>query len=439
MASTPHARRQAELYNGVSRRIDCAWVQGSLNGVLRKGLHCGEIHDRSKRLSTPPSRPTVPVRRRLRQPAILCTLREPQQSSSSDTTRERIRREPKDLDENSKAASEVSAANPSPSSVVSADTEDGQWPSTGTALFLLNTVAIIWGSQHAVIKLALDGSESALSPSGLSFLRFAVAAAASLPFTVPKLGTNALKSALGPGLELGFWMFAGYAAQAVGLLSTTASRSGFLVYLNVKFVPVLAAILYGRKISVPVWASAAMALVGTALLGYDGNVPPNVGDAWSIAAAAASAMFILRLESAVGEAKADASALNAVSLSTVALLSGIWLYLETMLPVLGSHPGLVEQVSTLLNDPLGEGLAVWGPVLYLGLVTSALSNWIQAIGQRRVAAEKAAVIYAMDPVYGAVFSFAILGEQLGALGILGAAIITLAAFVSNKQASSDNQ
>ena len=39
------------------------------------------------------------------------------------------------------------------------------------------------------------------------------------------------------GVELGVYMFAGYAMQAIGLQYTSASRSAFLLYLNVKLVP----------------------------------------------------------------------------------------------------------------------------------------------------------------------------------------------------------
>jgi hypothetical protein len=42
------------------------------------------------------------------------------------------------------------------------------------------------------------------------------------------------RSTLIAGCELGLWTFLGFGLQAVGLETTTASRSGFLLYLNVK-------------------------------------------------------------------------------------------------------------------------------------------------------------------------------------------------------------
>lgn len=71
-----------------------------------------------------------------------------------------------------------------------------------------------------------------------------------------------------------------------------------------------------------------------------------------------------------------------------------------------------------------------GLISYLAVVTTALTNWMQAVGQRSVPAERAAVIYAMDPVYAAGFAYLLLGETLGPAGVLGAGIIMGAALWS---------
>jgi len=204
-----------------------------------------------------------------------------------------------------------------------------------------------------------------------------------------------------------------YAFQAIGLQYTTAQRSGFLLYLNVKFVPFFAFLLLNRQITLPTWLSALTAFAGTYLLTYDGT-PINIGDIWSIGAAAASAMFILRLESA-SKATSNASSLNAACLWTVTLASAFWWYFlgdpssTTPLDIIKSHP--------------------WA-ILYLGGVTTALANYIQTKAQKDITAERASIIYAMDPVYGAIFSYAILGETLGLQGVFGAFLISCAAIAN---------
>lgn len=94
-----------------------------------------------------------------------------------------------------------------------------------------------------------------------------------------------------------------------------------MLYLNVKLVPFFAFVLEGRSISKATWISAFLAFAGTVLLSSDGT-PPNVGDLWSVLAAATSAMFILRLEKY--SVSCDASRLNSANLWITAGLCGVW-------------------------------------------------------------------------------------------------------------------
>ena len=168
-------------------------------------------------------------------------------------------------------------------------------------------------------------------------------------------------------------------------------------------MPLLALLLYGRRSEPRVWGSAALAVCGTFCIGYDGG-PPNVGDAWCVAAALASAGFILRLEAAsAAEPPPLPAALNAATLACAASYFSLWAAADA---ALGDGGGGVER--TL--ETLGEQLPV---VLYLSAVVSTLANYLQTLGQSRVSAADAAVIYALDPVYGALFSYALLGETLG--------------------------
>jgi drug/metabolite transporter (DMT)-like permease len=280
---------------------------------------------------------------------------------------------------------------------------------------ILNFVAIIWGTQHSVIKMVVEDCD----PASFSFARFALATLIASPFT-PNLGnaiTEFLKDSQREeknitrtkdqdqqqnmlawrwGIEMGFWMFLGYAFQAIGLEYTTAQRSGFLLYLNVKFVPFFANALFGRKISIPTWASAFIALFGTALIAYDGtSLALNVGDLWSVAAAAASAMFILRLESASNAVK-NSAALNAASLWVVTITAFLWCIgneFRAGIPI-------VTNLQTIVDNVVGTVSAHPLELLYLGGVTTAVANYLQTKAQKGISAERASLIYALDPVYG---------------------------------------
>jgi len=67
------------------------------------------------------------------------------------------------------------------------------------------------------------------------------------------------------------------------------------------------------------------------------------------------------------------------------------------------------------------------PLIYLSGITTALANFLQSKAQKNISAERASVIYAMDPVYGAIFANVLLGETLGGLGLVGAFLIVVAA------------
>jgi drug/metabolite transporter (DMT)-like permease len=289
--------------------------------------------------------------------------------------------------------------------------------------------------KDAIIKMVVQDSDA----GPFTLLRFGLAALIASPYTpgLPKFGQQddsiissssdaeeksaSVATTWRWGAEMGFWMFLGFSFQAIGLGFTTAQRSGFLLYLNVKFVPFLARILLGREISGATWISALTAFTGTALLAYSGgngaSIDLNVGDLWSIAAAATSAMFILRLERASSEVN-NAAQLNSACLWVVTLLAAIWTVGQGG-PIDGFH--LWDDVSSIIQQHPWE-------MIYLSGVTTAFANWIQTKAQRDVSAERASVIYAMDPVYGAAFSYLLLGETLGGVpGWIGAGMITLAA------------
>ena len=364
------------------------------------------------------------------------------------------------------------------------------------SILLLNLVAVIWGTQHAVIKTVVDGGIG-IDGGGdgtaayFTLARFGLAAALAAPYTpgwsqpeqqIQRLveiekyasgrdakkyeladednsndedgsillttSTSAGRLAWKYGAELGLYMFLGYAFQAIGLETTTASRSGFLLYLNVKFVPFLSYLIFGRRIRRGTWISALVAFCGTALLALDVGgeyaataatstitAALSVGDLWSIAAAASSALFILRMESA-SMAIPKSSELNATTLWTVAALSFLWAMVISLNESISGGGGGGTGINTdafahailLLYERTYSTITTHlFPLIYLSGITTALANFLQSKAQKNISAERASVIYAMDPVYGAIFANVLLGETLGGLGLVGAFLIVVAA------------
>ena len=80
------------------------------------------------------------------------------------------------------------------------------------------------------------------------------------------------------------------------------------------------------------------------------------------------------------------------SLHIFSMFSFLFSLLYILIHIFYSFLTLQYVGSPFLSDPL--------PILYLGLFTTGVCNYLQTIGQKDISAEKAAVIYSMDPVYG---------------------------------------
>ena len=76
------------------------------------------------------------------------------------------------------------------------------------------------------------------------------------------------------------------------------------------------------------------------------------------------------------------------------------------------------------------GPVAWGAVLYLGVVATALTTWLQTWGQRHVPAPQAAILYTLEPVWAAFFAYLALGERLSPSGLLGALLVLLATLLA---------
>jgi drug/metabolite transporter (DMT)-like permease len=276
--------------------------------------------------------------------------------------------------------------------------------SHATRGFVLLTLAtFIWGTTFVVTKQALINYPE----SKLIFDRFLIAAIAFLPF----LGRG--KKLWLASIELGAWLFAGFATQTIGLRYTTVNRSAFITSLHVIFVPMLAAAL-GRPSRLTVWIAAIIALLGVALLSHDG-APPNIGDAWSLACAFSFAIYITRLETFT--TLFPTARLTAAHLWIVVALSAIWTFTPSP-----SHP-LTPSSAT-----------PWPAILYLGIAATAVTTWLQTFGQKSISAPKAAVLYTLEPVWAAVFAWFVLKETPGLQGWVGAILILVAAALTVRAA-----
>ncbi|MEA5449626.1 DMT family transporter [Leptolyngbya sp. CCNP1308] len=266
----------------------------------------------------------------------------------------------------------------------------------GTVLLLLITV--IWGTSFPVLKDTLGS----VHPAVLIAVRYSIAAIALLPWL-----RRVSRQLLRDGALLGAILFAETACALTGLDTISASRSAFIIGLNVIVVPFLG-VLMGKQLSRRVLAAAGLAAMGMGAMSWDGG-GLSLGDALTLASAVGIAVYIVLL-GAIAPRHPSLS-LAAVQIWTVVGLGAIWALPEVL------HQGLG------VSDRIPE-------LVYLGLVVTIGPLWGQAAGQRWVPAHEAALLYTLEPVFATGFSIVLLGEGLNLNGAIGAACILAATVVS---------
>jgi drug/metabolite transporter (DMT)-like permease len=217
------------------------------------------------------------------------------------------------------------------------------------------------------------------------------------------------------GMLLGCLYFAECSSALIGLQTISANRSAFIVSLNVILVPLLS-ILLGQRLTVKIFGAAGIAIVGIGLLSWEGG-GLNSGDFLTLGCAIGVAVYILTL------------GWLTPYYETLPLV-GVQLWVMTLLSM-----GLA--IPQLVTMPTEVGLAItthFPTLLYLGLVVTATPIWTQAIAQRWIPAHEVALLYALEPVFATIFSFWLLGEQLGVQGFMGAGLVLFGVKAKGKTA-----
>ncbi|MDI3299152.1 MAG: DMT family transporter [Bacillota bacterium] len=258
-------------------------------------------------------------------------------------------------------------------------------------------VTVIWGATFVVIKAAL----ATVGPFAFLAARFLLAGAllaVLFPGALRRLGARGWAR----GALVGLFLFAGYAAQTIGLQGASPAKAGFLTGLSVVLVPLLS-VPAGRRPAAATWPGVAAATAGLLVL----TLPPGAGwdelgrfsaaDLWLLGCALAFALQILAVGRFAGTASAEA--LTAVQLLTVALLSLLaWAFLEAP----------AQPLARTL-----EGVVRVAPALAMtGLLASALAYWVQNRAQAFTSPTHAALLFTLEPVWSYAFAVLLAGERV---------------------------
>jgi drug/metabolite transporter (DMT)-like permease len=240
-------------------------------------------------------------------------------------------------------------------------------------------------------------------------LRFLIAAACMLPWA-----RSAPRRTWRDGGILGALVLLSYVAQAYGLEFISSNRSAFLTSLNVLMVPLLG-IALGQRLSWVMLLAACVACLGIGLMSWDGGAN-LLADSATILGALAYAVYVILLSKHAPEH--IPRQLAATQIVWMALLGGVWMLLSAQ------GTDALQTLPHRLSWSIGWGL------VYLGVVATSAMLFIQAMAQQHVAADKAALVYAMEPVFAALFAWLWIGEGLTFMAAIGAALVVFAVVAS---------
>jgi drug/metabolite transporter (DMT)-like permease len=274
------------------------------------------------------------------------------------------------------------------------------------AELLLVTATLFWGATFPVVKDAI-GEVPVLC---FLWVRFALAALLLALLANRRLLTLGWKG-VRYGVLLGTLLFGSYLFQTFGLELTTASNAGFLTGLNVVWVPLLAGSLLRKPPTFGARIGVVLALFGLFLLTWHTPWRLNPGDALVVVCSVFVALHVLGLDA--WTEGFDGLALTCVQITTMALLG-----------LLGS----------LLFEPVSWPRLWSGSLVSALLITAVFATvytfWVMTSFQRLTTPTRAALIYTLEPVFAALFSIWLHGDQLGLLGWFGGALIVLGMLVA---------
>ncbi|HMD88100.1 MAG TPA: DMT family transporter [Anaerolineaceae bacterium] len=259
--------------------------------------------------------------------------------------------------------------------------------------------ALIWGTAFVAQRLGAEQSGIFI----FNGLRFLLAVLVLLPFI--RFHWKVERTVLPQVLLTGLVLFAASTVQQAGLQFTTAGNAGFITTLYVVLVPILLMIFWRQKISRLAWAAAVLAVAGGWLLSTRGTFQMAPGDGLELAGSLLWAFHVIL----IGRLAQQMDPLKlAVGQSFVAA-------------ILSLTTGLFFETHTL-----AQIASSWLPLLYLGIISTAVAFTLQIIGQRHAPATDAAVIMSMEAVFAVISGYFLLGEVLYTIQIIGCAMIFVA-------------
>lgn len=276
------------------------------------------------------------------------------------------------------------------------------------SILLLLITALIWGTAF----VAQSQGSGSVGPFTFTASRFLIGGVALLPvigaqslFGTKKKTTAVTKTLWKGGILCGIALAVASALQQIGIGHTTVGKAGFLTALYIVIVPIIS-LFFRKKASFPLWIGVLLATVGTYLLCVGGGkFSVSKGDWYVLACALCFSIQIMLVDH-------YAPKVNGIKLACIQFITA----------------GAVCVIpAIILEHPTWAALqAASMPILYTGLVSSAIGYTLQIIAQKNVSPSLASLIMSLESVFAALAGWIILKQTLSVPEIIGCALMFIA-------------
>jgi drug/metabolite transporter (DMT)-like permease len=263
----------------------------------------------------------------------------------------------------------------------------------------LVAAAAIWGFTFPLVKDALGS----IGPFEFLAVRFTLATLV-LAVMWPRAAREALRTGRRAGLVVGGLLALGHWFQTAGLQYTQSTNAGFITGLYVVFTPLIGWIFLRRHVSRAVFVGIVLTTIGLGLLSLrvvGGHIGTSGGDLLVLGCAVAYGGQIV----AVGHFAPD---------------SDTRVLLIQQLAITALACAVVMPVEHLV---VPRGWVVWNALLATALGSSVFGIGVQVWAQKRISPSRAAVIFAAEAPFAALFGHLLAHERLGGRAWMGAVLI----------------
>ena len=275
---------------------------------------------------------------------------------------------------------------------------------------------LAWGATFVLVKEGLNHAQ----PFTFGAYRFLIATICTA-FLVRSQIFQLHKQEFYSAVLCGFFLFTGYAFQNFGLwenefyTSTTPSKSAFITSISIIMVPIMLVITGIQKVSFRIWTAILLATIGLYLLLDPTGSGISLGDIFTFGCATSFAIHII-LQDRYAKKGIHVTRFFLIQVTTVTTLSFICSFLFD-------------------NQPPSWSPELINALLITGIIGTTIAILIMVWAQQILSPSQTALIFSLEPVFAAVFSWILIGELLGFWGWVGGFLVVSAVVWSESKSN----